>query len=80
MLIILFWLVAFRQIAFTEGSPLCEDSKAPLEQCVDDLISRLTQKEKSSLLGDTGFTTQPIPRLGMPAMAMADARDYQSQI
>ena len=36
-------------------------------------MSRLTQDEKISLLAGTEFTTQPIPRLGIPAMSMADA-------
>ncbi len=53
--------------------PLYKDAAAPLEQRVEDLFGRLTLDEKLSLLGGTGFTTQPIPRLGVPAMAMADA-------
>jgi beta-glucosidase len=54
-------------------APVYKDSHAPLEQRVDDLFGRLTQDEKLSLLGGTGFTTQPIPRLGVPEMATADA-------
>ena len=50
-----------------------QDAAAPLAQRVDDLFGRLTPDEKLALLGGTGFTTQPIPRLGVPAMAMADA-------
>ena len=50
-----------------------KNAGAPLEQRVDDLFGRLTQDEKLALLGGTGFTTQPIPRLGVPGMAMADA-------
>lgn len=61
------------QSVFGAGAPLYKDIHAPLEQRVDDLFSRLTQDEKLSLLGGTGFTTQPIPRLGVPAMVMADA-------
>ncbi|MGO8765866.1 MAG: glycoside hydrolase family 3 C-terminal domain-containing protein [Limisphaerales bacterium] len=53
--------------------PLYQNTTAPLEQRVDDLFGRLTQDEKLSLLGGTGFTTRPIPRLGVPPMAMADA-------
>jgi beta-glucosidase len=53
--------------------PLHENANAPLEQRVDDLFGRLTQDEKLSLLGGTGFTTQPIPRLGVPEMVMSDA-------
>ena len=50
-----------------------KDAKAPLESRVSDLFNRLTQDEKLSLLSGTAFTTQPIPRLGVPAMGMVDA-------
>ncbi|HXB60504.1 MAG TPA: glycoside hydrolase family 3 C-terminal domain-containing protein [Candidatus Acidoferrales bacterium] len=50
-----------------------QDPKAPVEQRVNDLFGRLTGDEKLSLLGGRGFTTRAIPRLGVPAMAMADA-------
>lgn len=53
--------------------PLYKNSKAPLENRVDDLYQRLTPDEKLALLGGTGFTTQPIPRLDVPAMGMVDA-------
>lgn len=53
--------------------PLYQDATAPLEQRVGDLFGRLTQDEKLTLLGGTGFTAQPIPRLSVPEMAMADA-------
>lgn len=53
--------------------PLYKDAQAPLKQRMDDFFSRLTQDEKLALLGGTGFTTQPIPRLDVPAMAMVDA-------
>jgi len=70
---ILFFLFVFHQTALTEPVPLYKNPTAALEQRVDDLFGRLTQNEKLSLLGGTGFTTQPIPRLGVPPMAMADA-------
>src|SRR5208337_2161862 len=60
-------------MVYGTDAPLYRDSTAPLEQRVDELFGRLTQDEKLALLGGTGFTTQPIPRLGVPAMAMADA-------
>jgi beta-glucosidase-like glycosyl hydrolase len=50
-----------------------QDPKAPLEKRVEDLFGRLTEEEKLKLLGGTGFTTQPIERLGVPAMGMVDA-------
>ena len=36
------------------------DPTAPIEKRVDDLLGRMTPEEKLSLLGGTGFTTQPI--------------------
>lgn len=53
--------------------PIYQNPKAPLEARVRDLFSRLTQDEKMDILTGTAFTTRPIPRLGVPAMAMADA-------
>ncbi len=64
---------ALAQFASAETAALYQDSNSPLEKRVEDLFGRLDQDEKLGLLGGTGFTTQPIPRLGVPAMAMADA-------
>jgi len=61
---------AFGQAA---SPPPYQDPKAPLEARVADLFSRLTPEEKLSLLTGTGFTTNAVPRLGVPAMGMADA-------
>ena len=55
--------------------PIYKDAKAPLEARVNDLFSRMTQDEKLGFLSGTGFTTQPLPRLGVPPMAMADASE-----
>src|SRR3569623_1107764 len=46
--------------------------RSGIEARVNRLFSKLTQREKLSLLTGTGFTTQPIPRLGIPAMNMVD--------
>ncbi len=61
------------------------DPKAPIESRVSDLLGRLTQPEKFSLLAlqqVDGLTTPPIPRLSVPAIRTADApqgvRDGQS--
>lgn len=45
-----------------------QDPKAPVEARVNDLFSKLTRDEKLSLLTGTGFSTNPIPRLGGPAV------------
>ena len=73
----LFTLVSFgfliNNAVLGQDAPLYKDATAPLEQRVDDLFGRLTQDEKLKMLGGTGFTAQPIPRLGVPEMVMADA-------
>ena len=56
-----------------QTSPVYKDPHAALEARVNDLFGRMTQDEKLGFLTGTGFTTQPLPRLGVPAMAMADA-------
>ena len=57
----------------THQVQIYQNSKAPLESRVSDLFKRLTQDEKMDLLTGTDFTTRPIPRLGVPALSMADA-------
>jgi beta-glucosidase len=47
-------------------------SDSAVTQKVDSLLQQLTLKEKIRLLGGTGFTTKPIPRLGIPALKMVD--------
>ena len=59
--------------AFAQKPPVYQNPKAPLEARVNDLFQRLTPEERLSLLSGTDFTTQPIPRLGIPPMGMADA-------
>jgi beta-glucosidase len=70
--LLLLCLTAFAR-AQDHTLPLYKDGQAPLEARVDDLFGRLTQDEKLSLLTGTVFTTQPLPRLGVRAMGMADA-------
>lgn len=50
-----------------------QDKSRSVDERVADLMPRLTADEKLSLLTGTGFTTHPIPRLGIPAMTMVDA-------
>ena len=74
--VLLFAIIAFLSAAscgYAQTVPIYKDAKAPLEARVSDLFSRMTQDEKLGFLTGTGFTTQPIPRLGVPPMAMADA-------
>jgi beta-glucosidase len=53
--------------------PVFRNPNAPLAARVNDLFNRLTEHEKLSLLTGTNFTSRPIPRLGLPGIAMADA-------
>ena len=56
-----------------QAVPVYKDAKATLEVRVNDLFGRMSQDEKLGFLTGTGFTTQPLPRLGVPAMSMVDA-------
>ena len=49
------------------------NAKLPVEQRVEDLLSRMTPEEKASMLSGSGWMeSQPVPRLGIPAIKMAD--------
>jgi beta-glucosidase len=65
--------------AYAWFSLACQDSpymnkKLPVEQRVNDLVSRLTLQEKIDLLsgGASGFDTKRNVRLGIPALHMTD--------
>lgn len=64
-------VLAPRTIA--QAVPVYRDRNAPLEARVSSLFDALTPDEKMDILTGTDFTTRPIPRLGIPAMGMADA-------
>lgn len=69
----LFALLLPASCSHAQGIPLYKDAKTPLEARVNDLLGRMTQDEKLGFMTGTGFTTQPLPRLGVPAMSMVDA-------
>ena len=55
-----------------EAAPY-RDRAADVEARVADLLPRLTQEEKLSIVGgDRDFYIRPIPRLGLPEIRMAD--------
>ena len=56
-----------------DPTPVYKDAAAPVEARTEDLLGRLSTDEKIKLLGGTGFTTQPVERLGVPAFQMSDA-------
>jgi beta-glucosidase len=55
------------------GGDAISKCQGPLEERLEDLFCRLTPDEKLMMLRGTTMTTQPIPRLGVPALPMADA-------
>jgi beta-glucosidase len=60
-------------IVTARAAPLYQDPHAPLEARVADLLARMTLPEKISLMaGGSGFATQPIARLGVPAVHFSD--------
>jgi beta-glucosidase len=67
------WPALAQNAAPSTTAPLFRNRHASVDARAADLLRRLTQDEKLSLLTGTGFTSQPIPRLGIPPMAMADA-------
>ena len=49
------------------------DPGTPVEQRVQDLLQRMTLEEKATMLSGSGWMeSAPIPRLGIPAIKMAD--------
>jgi len=56
-----------------ESVPPYRDAKMPLETRVEDLLARLSPREKISLMaGGSLFATQPIERLRIPALRFSD--------
>jgi len=53
--------------------PLYKNPKLPVEARVTDLLHRMTLEEKAAMLAGSGWMeSQPIERLGIPAIKMAD--------
>jgi beta-glucosidase len=60
-------------VARAQEHPLYLDDQQPVEARVNDLLSRLTQEEKVSLVHANGnFTTAGVPRLGIAELVMDD--------
>ena len=70
---VLFTVFAVCPHCSAQAIPIYKNPKAPLEMRVNDLFGRMTQDEKLGFLTGTGFTSQPVPRLSVPALSMADA-------
>lgn len=64
--------MAAAQSAVPANAPY-KNPKLPVEQRVADLLHRMTLREKVSMLAGSGWMeSTPIPRLGIPAIKMAD--------
>src|SRR5690348_10191290 len=56
-----------------ESPATYKDAKAPLEQRVEDLLARLTLKEKIALMaGGSAFAMHGVERLGIPELNLSD--------
>jgi beta-glucosidase len=56
-----------------EGAAPYRNARLPVDQRIDDLLPRLTLEEKVGMVsGATWMDTRPVPRLGIPALKMAD--------
>ena len=52
-----------------EGPPKLDPA---IEARIEQILQQMTLDEKLDMLSGTGFDSKPLPRLGIPAMAMAD--------
>jgi beta-glucosidase len=57
----------------TGGAAPYRDPARPVEERVSDLLGRMTPQEKAGMLAGSGWMeSQPVARLGIPAIKMAD--------
>jgi len=59
-------------LVYAQSTELYRDPAAPVEERVEDLLSRMTLAEKIALIGGTGTTTRANERLGIPELRMTD--------
>jgi beta-glucosidase len=59
--------------AAADTPPVYKDPGAAPDARAEDLLGRLSADEKIKMLGGVIFTTQAVPRLGVPAFQMSDA-------
>jgi beta-glucosidase len=65
-------LMVIMSISYAQKKLPYKNPKLPVEKRVEDLVNRMTLKEKMDLLGGTGFTTKENKRLGIPELKMSD--------
>lgn len=72
-LVVTWFAMASAGVSFAGEAPRYFDPTQPVEERVEDLLSRMTQEEKLSLVhADSKFATPAIPRLAIPRRWLAD--------
>lgn len=59
---------------FSQGNslPVYKNTQIPVEERIEDLLSRMSLEEKVDMLSGTGFESKPNERLGIPSLNMTD--------
>lgn len=66
-------LLSASQMFAAKGVPPYQDENLPLEQRVEDALSRMTTQEKINMIHAQGkFSSPGVPRLGIPDLWMSD--------
>ena len=65
-------LLLFLGVYMPKDSSVNNVSQQNIDDKIEDLISRMTLKEKITMIGGDEMATKPIERLGIPALKMTD--------
>lgn len=66
-------IIALLPLALGAAEPVYLDESKPLDERVEDALSRMTLREKSAMLHAEGkFASAGVPRLGIPDLWMSD--------
>ncbi len=71
-LVLLLMVLIYTNYFAQNQNYLYKDKNQPIEKRVENLLGLMTLEEKILMMGGTGFATQPIERLGIPTLNMAD--------
>lgn len=71
--ILLLILLASTVVAYADNGPIYLDETKPLEERVEDALSRMTLKEKIGIIhAQSKFSAPGVPRLGIPELWCTD--------